>query len=85
MTGGTIQSKAHRLLCAGRVRVVKVEERRRLVLVKGDTGVHRVLWAANRWVCSCPSQRRCSHILAAELVVGWEGIFNGGEVEPGEP
>jgi hypothetical protein len=73
VTRESIEAKARRLLEAGNVEVVKIQPRRRLVLVTGDTGTHRVLWQATvgDWLCSCPTppKVRCSHIAAAELAL----------------
>jgi hypothetical protein len=73
MSAETVEAKARRLLEAGKVEVLKIQPRRRLVLVTGDSGIHRVLWQARvgDWLCSCPAppKVRCSHIVAAELAV----------------
>jgi hypothetical protein len=68
----TIQDKAARLLLAGRVRVVEVIPGRALVQVEGDTGRWTVVYRRGRWSCPCPAPpwRRCSHLAAAELIVG---------------
>jgi hypothetical protein len=72
VTGETVDAKARRLIADGRVTVVEVKPRRRLVTVQGDTGTHRVLWlhTQNGWRCSCPSRaEECSHTRAAHLAV----------------
>jgi hypothetical protein len=71
----TIEGKAGRLLLAGRVRVLEVTPGRALVQVDGDTGRWTVAYRRGRWSCPCPTPawRRCSHLAAAELVVGRPG------------
>lgn len=65
--GETLDDKARRLIVQGRVRVVDLKPRRRVVTVQGDTGTHRVVWIRNQWHCSCPARGECSHARAAEL------------------
>jgi hypothetical protein len=71
----TVEDKAGRLLLAGRVRVLEVIPGRALVQVEGDTGRWTVAYRRGRWGCPCPAPgwRRCSHLAAAELVVGRPG------------
>jgi hypothetical protein len=74
MSAETVDRKARRLLDSGKVEVVKLMARLRVVNVRGDSGVtHRVVWQArlDQWRCSCRTrpQVRCSHIAAAELAV----------------
>jgi len=71
----TVEAKAGRLLVAGRVRVLEVIPGRAIVQVDGDTGRWTVAYRRGRWACPCPAPawRRCSHLAAAELVVGRPG------------
>jgi len=70
MTASTIDAKAARLLKDGRVTIVRLSPRWRVLTVQGDSGAHRVIWREGHgWVCSCPATVRCSHIAAAELAV----------------
>jgi hypothetical protein len=67
----TIDQKAARLLTTGRVKVRWVTLGHALVVVEGDSGVWRVIYRTGRWRCPCPAWvARCSHRVAAELVVG---------------
>jgi hypothetical protein len=71
----TVEGKAGRLLLAGRVRVLEVTPGHALVEVEGDSGTWRLAYRRGRWSCPCPAPawRRCSHLAAAELVVGRPG------------
>jgi hypothetical protein len=69
----TVDQKANRLLTAGRVQVRWVTSGHALVVVKGDSGTWRVIYRRGRWRCPCPAWVRCSHLAAAELVVGRPG------------
>ena len=70
----TIEEKAARLLTAGSVQVRWVTPGHALVVVKGDSGSWRVIYRQGRWACPCPAWvARCSHLAAAELVVGRPG------------
>ena len=61
-----ITEKAERLLLQGHVtvRVIRGET----VLVKGDHDTYSVVRERDRWRCTCPSRKRCSHIEAVERV-----------------
>jgi hypothetical protein len=59
----TIEQKAERLLLDRSV-VIKADAAR----VKGDHGEYSVIFRDGRWWCSCPARKKCSHILAVELV-----------------
>lgn len=67
----SVESKAHRLLAEGRVRVVEVGcGRPGRARVRGDHATYDVAVDADRIVCSCPAWRRtCSHALAVGLIV----------------
>ena len=71
----TVEDKAARLLLAGRVQVLEVIPGRALVQVQGDSDCWRLAYRRGRWSCPCPAPawRRCSHVAAAELVVGRPG------------
>jgi hypothetical protein len=66
-----IESKAHRMLCGGRVRVIEAGHGTSArAEVVGDHGQYQVIVGDKGAVCSCPAfTRRCSHALAVELVV----------------
>jgi hypothetical protein len=71
MTRETVAQKASRLLTAGCVQVRWVTPGHALVVVEGDSGTWRVIYRQGRWRCPCPAWvERCSHLAAAELVVG---------------
>lgn len=67
----SVQEKAHRLLCASRVRVVEVASGRpALARVAGDHGDYVVTVDHAGATCSCPAfTRRCSHTFAVSLIV----------------
>lgn len=60
----TITEKAERLLLEGHVRVPVVRE----VVVKGDHDTYYVVREGDRWRCTCPARKKCSHIEAVERV-----------------
>lgn len=64
--------KAKRLLTDGRVVVVLNANGKVLARVRGDSGDYQVTTTEDRPLqCTCPSfRRRCSHVLAVELVTG---------------
>ncbi len=66
----TVDQKANRLLTAGRAQVRWVTPGHALVEVEGDSGAWRVIYRQGRLRCPCPAWVRCSHLAAAELVVG---------------
>jgi hypothetical protein len=72
VTAETVDAKGRRLLDDGKVTIIKLMARTKVVTVVGDSGlVHRCIWQArtDAWLCSCrtPPKVRCSHIAAAEL------------------
>lgn len=63
--------KAQRLLTEGRVTIRRVDDRGVMADVRGDSGVHSVLFdpRAEMWSCDCEARGRCSHIQAVTAVV----------------
>ena len=68
--------KAKRYLIEGRLRVAHVSDTTIRGLVEGSD-LYRVGWDwggdpdrrdGGEWFCTCPSRRRCSHVIALELV-----------------
>ena len=60
----TFQQKAARLVAAGRVSLCGP-----FAIVIGDHGTYELSWEEMEWQCPCGSRRRrCSHVLAVELV-----------------
>jgi hypothetical protein len=59
----TITEKADRLLLTGHVTVVAYS-----AIVRGDHGLYAVRREGDRWKCTCPALKRCSHIDAVERV-----------------
>jgi hypothetical protein len=59
----TITEKADRLLLSGHVTIDTQRAH-----VKGDHGVYVLTQLQNRWWCSCPARKKCSHIEAVERV-----------------
>lgn len=68
-------TKATRLLVGGCLSIVRVGPAGVLAVVRGDTGMHTVRFAAGRWSCDCPTVpgRACSHAIAAARVVAIPG------------
>ena len=60
-------AKALRLLVTARV-TVRCGERGLEANVEGDSGVWTLYRERERWRCTCPSRRRCSHVEAVERV-----------------
>ena len=60
--------KAHRLLLAGKVRVVHAVGRDVRVVVEGDHDTYVVEHTTGGWTCPCPSWRTCSHQIAPRTV-----------------
>lgn len=66
----TIQSKAHRYLLEGRLRVLTADHRHAIAVVRGQGTTYQVEGRApSAWRCSCPALRRCSHLIALQLVI----------------
>lgn len=63
----SVQAKAQRLLCEGRVSPDSAPAH--VYRVEGDHGTYIVVVGPHVALCSCPSASRCSHIEAA---VEWE-------------
>lgn len=64
-------AKGRRLLVEGRVRLVSVNGGRVEARVRGDSAAaYRVRHVPGAgWACTCPAtSRRCSHVLAVQLV-----------------
>ena len=65
----SVPAKAVRLLCEGRVSILRVDDRRVEAIARGDTATfYRVTFAAGRWACDCQALSRCSHPLAVQRV-----------------
>ena len=62
------REKADRLLAEGRVVVTDVTKRHVDALVRGDSGVYRVVYGSGSWSCSCPAWGGCSHVMAVQSV-----------------
>ena len=62
-----LDAKAARYLTSGRV-VVTCGEGEIAATVRGDTGTWRLFREPDRWRCTCPAWRRCSHLEAVERV-----------------
>ena len=60
-------TKAARYLLAGSVEITCAEGAVEAT-VRGDTGTWRLFREPDRWRCSCPAWRRCSHLEAVEKV-----------------
>lgn len=66
----TTLEKSARLVASGRVTIRRVETNLISAAVRGDSAhVYITGWDPAGWFCSCPAQRRCSHIRAVQLVV----------------
>lgn len=64
------KGKAGRLLLAGCVQVLRLDQRGCLAQVRGDTGFMRtVRFEHDRWTCDCPALSYCSHAIAVARVV----------------
>jgi uncharacterized Zn finger protein len=61
--------KARRLLAAGRVVVVSIDESAIHAVVRGDSSkLYSVAWRPGSWTCTCQALSRCSHVRATQLV-----------------
>ena len=66
-----VEAKAAALLIAGRVRVVRADDRRLVASVTGDSGAYLVVVDDKGSRCPCVAgshKRTCSHARAAELI-----------------
>lgn len=62
--------KARRYLTEGRVIVERVTQKIVVATVRGDGTVHRCVYLAGAWSCTCPVRSdQCAHLLAVRLVV----------------
>jgi uncharacterized Zn finger protein len=67
-SGETTEEKAVRYLSQGRVKVRAVSAERVEADVRGSK-TYKTTREGKRWACDCPAwQRRCSHVIAVELV-----------------
>ena len=64
----SVPEKAARLLAKGAVHVRRADGVRIAATVHGDNGRWVVVLDGERWACSCPAWRSCSHARALELV-----------------
>ena len=62
-----LEAKAARYLTSGCVAVTCADSTIGAT-VKGDTGTWRLFREPDRWRCTCPSWKRCSHLEAVERV-----------------
>ena len=64
------QSKAARLVGAGRVTLRRLEQDLIVAKVRGDSArIYSTGWEPSGWWCTCPaSMQRCSHVRAVQLV-----------------
>jgi uncharacterized Zn finger protein len=71
VTAETVEQKAGRYLCEGRVRVLRVTPDLVTATVRGSDGIaYRVVREAGKSTsCTCPAYgKRCCHRIALELV-----------------
>jgi uncharacterized Zn finger protein len=64
-------SRGRRYLVEGRLHVRRADEHRILARCRGDSeAVYAVGYERERegWFCTCPAKRRCSHMVALQLV-----------------
>jgi hypothetical protein len=61
----TVEEKAERLLLERRVTIPAYS-----AIVRGDHDVYAVKREGDRWRCTCPARKKCSHIEAVERVTG---------------
>jgi uncharacterized Zn finger protein len=65
----TVEEKAERLLLDGAVTILSVPMSDALsAVVHGDHDVYSVYRETDRWRCTCPARKKCSHIEAVERV-----------------
>ncbi len=69
MARENVQTKARRLLCEGRVVVVRAHGRYVHAIVRGDSGgYYAVVHEDGQWLCPCECRQICSHVQAVMLV-----------------
>lgn len=68
MTRESADAKAKRYLTEGRVIVTRVQPGHIDAAVRGDGAVWPVTYRRGSWLCRCPAQGRCCHLLAVGLV-----------------
>jgi len=84
------REKADRLLAEGRVIVTEVTKRHIDAVVRGDSGVRRVVYGGGQWRCSCPAWGGCSHVMAVQLVTSvvvfpqWVGVAVASSADPAQ-
>ena len=61
-------SKGRRYAVEGRLIVEAVDARHIAASVRGNGEVYQVGYDRGSWFCSCPAPRRCSHLVALQLV-----------------
>lgn len=68
-TRENVEVKGRRYLVEGRVRVLLVHRGRIFAEVRGTEQIWHAGLDNGQWFCDCPSRRRCSHLVALQLVV----------------
>jgi uncharacterized Zn finger protein len=64
----TITEKAERMLLAGNVSIHGTNGAELAAIVRGDHDLYAVVREKDRWRCTCPARKKCSHIEAVERV-----------------
>ena len=65
----TVEAKGHRYLAEGRLTVTTVAGDHVRAICRGAEDVYTLGHDEHaRWWCTCPAPRRCSHLVALELV-----------------
>ena len=68
MSRETVEAKAARYVCAGRLIVTEVAGGRMSATCRGGGELYRLGFVRGQWFCSCPARGVCSHLLALQLV-----------------
>lgn len=64
----SVDVKARRYLCEGRVLIRHVDQSTVVARVRGSDSYYRVVGDEHGWLCDCPARRICAHETAVMLV-----------------
>lgn len=76
MARESVEEKGRRYVAEGRLVVLAVDARIVRASCRGGGAVYDVGFDGEAWSCSCPALRRCSHLVATQLVTVREPVVD---------